>query len=134
MTNQRYLLDTNVLSQLIRKPGDLVRRIASVGEDSVCTSIVVAAELRYGALKKKFAALSARVDALLDTLEVLPLDGDVDRVYAAIRARLESSGRPIGSNDYLIAAHALMAECTLVTDNAQEFRRVPNLSVENWLR
>ena len=131
---KRYLLDTNVLSHLVRRPGNLARKIASVGEDSVCTSIVVAAELRFGAMKKKSAVLSARVDALLDTLEVLPLDGDVDRVYAAIRARLESSGRPIGGNDYLIAASALTAECTLVTDNVQEFRRVPNLSVENWLR
>jgi tRNA(fMet)-specific endonuclease VapC len=134
MTNKRYLLDTNVLSHLIRQPRDLEPSIARVGEDSVCTSIVVAVELRFGALKKKSAALTARVDELLDRLDVLPLDGNVDRVYAVIRARLESSGRPIGSNDYLIAAHALTTDCTLVTDNAQEFRRVPNLSVENWLR
>jgi tRNA(fMet)-specific endonuclease VapC len=131
---ERFLLDTNILSHLVRWPDDLTRRIASVGEDAVCTSIVVAAELRFGALKKKSAALSARVDQLLDALEVMPLEDGVDRVYAAIRARLEASGRPIGGNDYLIAAHALTAECTLVTDNVQEFRRVPNLSVENWLR
>jgi tRNA(fMet)-specific endonuclease VapC len=64
----------------------------------------------------------------------MPLDGGIDGVYAAIRARLEASGRPIGGNDYWIAAHALAAGCTLVTGNVQEFRRVPNLSVENWLR
>ena len=134
MIDKRYLLDTNVLSHLVRFPGDLVRKIASVGKDSVCTSIVVAAELRFGALKKGSEALVTRVDDLLDTLDVLALDGDVGRVYAAVRARLESSGRPIGGNDYLIAASALTAGCTLVTDNVQEFRRVPNLSVENWLR
>ena len=132
--DKRYLLDTNVLSYLIRRPDALVRKIRSVGEESLCTSIVVACELRFGALKKKSQALTARVDQLLDELEVMPLDGDVDRVYASIRARLESSGRPIGGNDYLIAAHALTADCTLVTDNVEEFRRVPNLAVENWLR
>jgi tRNA(fMet)-specific endonuclease VapC len=131
---KRFLLDTNILSHLVRRPDDLKRQIALVGEDAVCTSIVVAAELRFGALKKKSAALSARVDQLLDALEVMPLEDGVDRVYAAIRARLEASGRPIGGNDYLIAAQALTADCTLVTDNVQEFRRVPNLSVENWLR
>ena len=132
--DKRYLLDTNVLSYLIRRPDALVRKISSVGEESLCTSIVAACELRFGALKKKSQALTARVDQLLDGLEVMPLDGDVDRVYASIRARLESSGRPIGGNDYLIAAHALTADCTLVTDNVEEFRRVPNLAVENWLR
>lgn len=130
----RYLLDTNVLSHLVRRPNDLMARIASVGEDAVCTSVVVAGELRVGALKKKSPALSARIDALLDALDVLPLDQGVDGVYAAIRARLEASGRPIGGNDYWIAAHALATGCTLVTDNVQEFRRVPNLSLENWLR
>jgi tRNA(fMet)-specific endonuclease VapC len=130
----RYLLDTNVLSHLVRRPNDLIPRIASVGEGTVCTSVVVAGELRVGALKKKSPALSARVNALLDALDVLPLDEGVAGVYAAIRARLEASGRPIGGNDYWIAAHAVANGCTLVTDNMQEFRRVPNLSLENWLR
>jgi tRNA(fMet)-specific endonuclease VapC len=131
---RRYLLDTNVLSQLVRRPHDLVRRIAAVGERSVCTSIVVAGELRFGALKKKSLELSARVDELLGSLEVMPLDGGVDGVYSEIRVRLESSGKPIGGNDYWIAAHALAAGCTLVTDNVREFRHVPALRVENWLR
>ena len=130
----RYLLDTSVLSRLVRRPHELVRRITAVGEESVCTSIVVAGELRFGALKKKSPALSTRGDELLDAVEVLPLDGSVDAVYAAIRARLESSGTPIGGNDFWIAAQALAADCTLVTDNVQEFQRVPNLRVENWLR
>jgi len=131
---KRYLLDTNVLSHLVRRPQDVARKIATVGEDTVCTSVVVAGELRFGALKKASAVLSARVDALLAELEVIPLDAGVDGVYAALRARLESAGKPIGGNDYWIAAAALAADCTLVTDNVQEFRRVPNLRVENWLR
>jgi len=131
---RRYLLDTNILSHLIRRPADVSRKIAAVGEESVCTSVIVACELRFGARKKDSAALAARVDALLDTIAVLPLDSRVDRVYAEIRHKLESAGRPISGNDYLIAAHALVEECTLVTENVKEFRRAPRLTVENWLR
>jgi tRNA(fMet)-specific endonuclease VapC len=130
----RYLLDTNVLSHLVRWPNELKNKIAAAGEDGVCTSIVAAGELRVGALKKKSPRLTARVDELLETLDVMPLDGDADGIYAAVRARLEASGRPIGGNDYWIAAHAIAMGCTLVTDNVQKFRRVANLRVENWLR
>lgn len=130
---RRFLLDTNVLSHLVRRPGDLARKIAAVGERQVCTSIVVACELRFGARKKSSEMLTARVDQLLGALEVLPLDGDIDRLYAEIRDSLESSGQPIGGNDYLIAAHALAQDCVLVTQNVKEFRRVPNLAVESWL-
>ena len=72
---RRYLLDTNVLSHLVRKPSDIAPKIASVGEKQVCTSIVVACELRFGARKKGSDALTARVDHLLGALEVMPLDG-----------------------------------------------------------
>jgi tRNA(fMet)-specific endonuclease VapC len=89
--------------------------------------------LRFGARKKGADVLTARVDQLLRTLVVMPLDGDVDRAYAGIRDSLESSGQPIGGNDYLIAAHALTQDCVLVTENVKEFRRVPNLAVESWL-
>lgn len=132
--SDRYLLDTNVLSHLIRMPdGPVTRRIRLVGEANVCTSIVVAAELRFGARKKGSAALTERVEALLASLEVLPFDGAADEVYAGVRFELESGGQSIGANDMLIAAQALDQGLVLVTDNVREFRRVPGLKVENWL-
>ena len=131
---QRYLLDTNVLSHLIRRPDDaVIRKITEVGNDRLCTSVVVACELRFGARKKRSAELAARVDQLLESLEVIALERQVDRVYAEIRDALETCGQPIGGNDYLIAAHALVQDCVLVSENENEFRRVPNLEVENWL-
>jgi len=134
MAAQRYLLDTNVLSHLLKHPaGAIGVRIAAVGEEAVCTSIVVACELRYGAAKKGSPALSARVDQLLSAIEVLPLDEGVDARYGDLRTALEKAGTPIGANDYLIAAHALATDLTLVTDNVGEFSRVPGLAVENWL-
>jgi len=130
----RFLLDTNMLSELVRQPqGTVAARIAAVGEDSVCTSTVVAAELRYGAEKSGSRRLAERVDLILSALEVLPLEPPADRHYAAIRDHLARQGTPIGPNDLLIAAHARAADCTVVTANAREFSRVPGLAVENWL-
>ena len=131
----RYLLDTNIISDLVRRPrGKVASRIAEVGEDSICTSIIVAAELRYGAEKSGSKQLSERVDLLLSALEILPLEPPADRRYGELRQHLTRRGIPIGPNDLLIAAHALAADVTLVTANTREFERVPSLRVENWLR
>jgi tRNA(fMet)-specific endonuclease VapC len=133
-TGGRYLLDTNILADLIKNPGGRVRqRIAELGETNVCTSIIVACELRFGARKKNAPLLTTRIERLLQTIEVLPLDRDVDRAYAEVRATLEAMGRPSGANDLLIAAHALNEECVLVTNNESEFVHVPGLIIENWL-
>ena len=99
----------------------------------MCTSVVVACELRYGARKKGSAALTDRVEQLLGSLRVIPLEPGVDRIYAEIRTALESAGRPIGANDLMIAAHALDRGLVLVTGNVDEFGRVPGLAVENWI-
>ena len=130
----RYLLDTNILSALVRAPqGPVATRIAAVGESAICTSIVVAAELRFGAVKSGSTKLSDRVDAILSALEVLPLEAPVDRHYATLRWALWRRGEPIGSDGMLIAAHALSQGLTVVTANVGEFSRVPGLSVESWL-
>jgi tRNA(fMet)-specific endonuclease VapC len=129
-----YLLDTNILSDLVRNPqGRIATRIAQVGEKSVCTSVVVASELRFGAARRSAPKLTAQVDAILAVLEVRPFDIPADREYAKLRLHLEQAGTPIGPNDMLIAAHALALESTLVTANTGEFARVPGLAVENWL-
>ena len=129
-----YLLDTNIVSDLIRHPqGPVARRITSKGEDTVCTSVVVAAELRYGVEKAGSKRLSERVNLVLSALEVLPLEIPGDLHYGAIRHHLTRHGTPIGPNDLLIAAHARALDLTVVTDNEREFSRVPDLRVENWL-
>jgi tRNA(fMet)-specific endonuclease VapC len=131
----RFLLDTNIVSDLMRNPrGRVAARVAEVAEDSVCTSIIVAAELRYGAAKKGSADLSRRVEAVLETFDVIALKPPVDVIYAELRARLEKAGRPVGANDLFVAAHALALGCTLVTGNEREFSRVRDLPLENWLR
>ena len=131
----RSLLDTNILSDLVRNPqGRIAARIAEVGEDAVCTSVIVAAELRFGAAKKGSERLTVQLEAVLGALEVLPFETPADLAYGQLRAQLEAAGTPIGGNDMLIAAHALSAGCAVVTDNEREFARVSGLTVLNWLR
>jgi len=131
----RYLLDTNIVSDLVRNPqGKVAQHIRRVGEANLCTSIIVAAELRFGAAKKKSPKLSSQLEAVLGAIEVLPFETPADETYGTIRASLETLGRPIGGNDLLIASQALTLGYTVVTDNEDEFKRVENLQFENWLR
>jgi tRNA(fMet)-specific endonuclease VapC len=131
----RFLLDTNILSDLVRHPrGRISERIKDVGEQNICTSIVVAAELRYGAAKKDSSRLTMQLQAVLHAIDVLALEQPADAVYGALRARLERAGQSIGADDLLIASHALALGHTVVTDNEREFSRIDDLRVENWLR
>jgi len=130
----RYMLDTNIISDLVKNPqGMAAQRIAKVGEDNICTSIIVAGELRYGCAKNGSKRLLKADEDLLGEIPVLPFDVPVDAVYGSIRSELEAAGKPIGGNDLLIAAHACAADATIVTANGDEFKRVKGLSVENWL-
>lgn len=131
----RYLLDTSIVSDLVRNPqGRVTERIIRVGEASICTSAIVAAELRYGAQRKGSSRLTAQVESVLGVLTVLDFGPPADAAYGTVRHRLEQRGLPIGGNDLLIAAHALAAGCIIVTANEREFARVEGLTCENWLR
>src|SRR6266850_2699899 len=112
------MLDTNIISDLVRNPqGMTAKRVAKAGENNICTSIIVAAELRYGCAKSGSERLLKAVEDLLGEIDVLPFDVPVDAEYGGIRAELEAAGRPIGGNDLLIAAHAYAAGVTIVTAN-----------------
>ena len=129
-----HLLDTNIISDLVRNPtGAVYQQIASVGEANVCTSIVVACELRFGVRKSGSLRLQQQLGQILELLTVLPFDAPADAHYAEIRTRLEQQGTPIGPNDLLIAAHALAQNVTLVSADLREFERVPDLQVVNWI-
>ncbi len=131
----RYLLDTNIVSDLVRNPqGKIAQHIRKVGEAKVCTSIIVAAELRYGVAKKNSPRLSTQLEAVLGALEVLPFEPPADVAYGMLRTKLEHAGKPIGGNDLLIASHALALDHVLITDNEREFTRISDLDCENWLR
>ncbi len=134
MEGRLYLLDASIVSDLVRNPtGPVAQRIREVGEQAVCTSLIVAAELRFGALKRGSKRLSAQLEAVLGAMAIMPQEQPVEHHYARLRWKLEHSGTPIGGNDMLIAAQALALDLILVTHNRREFDRIPGLRVEDWL-
>ena len=134
MDDHRYLLDTNIISHLIRNPsGPVFDRLKSVLPATACTSIIVSAEIRFGLLKSVSRKLQIQAGKVLEAMDILPLEKPVDLHYGEIRAFLSRAGKPIGGNDLFIAAYARALDLTLVSANVLEFSRVPSLRVENWL-
>lgn len=128
-----FLLDTNIISDLIRNPRGVVGdRVESVGQSSICVSAIVASELRFGVAKHGSKRLGRLVETTLSHFPILAYDDAATAHYAAIRCDLERRGVPIGANDMLIAAHAASLGLTLVTRNTEEFSRVVDLKLENW--
>jgi len=128
-----HLLDTNAISRLLKEPsGVTASRLARVGDDRVCTSIVVACELRFGVALRGSERLAMAVERVLEVVPVLSLDPPVAVHYASIRNVLQRQGTPMGPNDLLIAAHSRSLGLALVTENDREFRLVSELTVENW--
>jgi tRNA(fMet)-specific endonuclease VapC len=129
-----YLLDTNILSAIIKDPqGRAAQQIRIIGNDKIFTSIIVAAELQFGIREKDSSVLTQRVEDLLEAIQILDFKSPADRHYGEIRNYLQKKGTLIGPNDLLIAAHALAENLLVVTDNIREFERVPDLKIENWL-
>jgi tRNA(fMet)-specific endonuclease VapC len=128
-----YLLDTNVVIQILRGNVAVVSRLMQKSPRDCAISAIVAHELFYGAYKGKSRAENlARVEAL--RFEVLPFDTEDARCAGEVRALLALAGAPIGPYDVLIAGQALARSHVLVTHNVREFSRVPDLVYEDWAR
>lgn len=129
-----WLLDTKICIYIIRhKPRAVLDRLRQVDIASVALSSVTLAELEYGVAKSSRPEQNREaLAALVAPLTIEPFDDHAAARYGPLRAELERRGRPIGSLDMLIAAHALSLGRTLVTNDEHEFTRVPELSVENW--
>lgn len=130
-----YMLDTNILSAIIREPtGNAASRLEAIGDGEVGISSIVLAEIAFGQSNNPVSTNSAKALRLTNAMEIFPFNNAAAFKYGDIRSALKKSGTPIGANDLFIAAHALALEATLVTDNEREFSRVPGLKIENWLR
>jgi tRNA(fMet)-specific endonuclease VapC len=131
----KWMLDTNICIAIIRRqPEVAIKRLRGKSVGQVGVSAVTVAELQFGAAEstRPEPARSALSEFLL-VLEVAPFDEAACVRYGMVRAKLEAAGKPIGPLDTLIAAHALSLGAVLVTNNLREFRRVPGLTVEDWL-
>lgn len=134
MNTPRYMLDTNIVSDLIRNPhGAAAAMVERAGDDQISISAIVASELRFGILKRNSERLTYLVESILDRIAILPYEDKEAAHFAEIRHDLERVGQPIGTTDLFIAAHARSLDVTLVTGNIREFGRVRGLKVENWL-
>ena len=130
----RYLLDANIVIYIRQnRPEGVLRRFAKLRPGEAAISVIAYGELLYGAMKssQRESALE-RLRELSEALPALPLPERAAETYGFIRAELESKGEMIGNNDLWIAAHAMAAGLTLVTNNEKEFRRVRGLKVQNW--
>jgi tRNA(fMet)-specific endonuclease VapC len=130
----RYMLDTDTCSYIMRRsPDAVVKHLAKVPVSDVCISVITKSELLYGVeVSPKRRQDEAALAAFLRYVEVLDFPDNASPHYAKIRADLKTRGMMIGANDLLIAAHARSLGFTLVTNNTREFRRVRNLSIDNW--
>jgi tRNA(fMet)-specific endonuclease VapC len=132
----RYLLDSNILIAAIKgEPTSLLNKLAGLAPERLCLSSVVLAELFTGAEKSRESdRRKADLAELTQGMEVVPFDGGDAAVYGYVRAALETKGEGIGPLDMLIAAQAVNRGLVMVTANLKEFRRIPGLKCENWLR
>lgn len=129
-----YMLDTNICIYIKNnKPPHVLEKLQSLNANQVCMSSVTYAELFYGAMKSQQPIKNIEhIIALKNAISILNFDESAAEKYGEIRADLEKQGLVIGSNDFLIAAHALSEQCVLVSNNLREFNRVKNLQTENW--
>jgi tRNA(fMet)-specific endonuclease VapC len=131
----RYLLDTNICIYIRQKrPEEVLRRFRKLRPGEAALSVITYGELLYGAAKSEQQRVAAleRLRELVHWLPALSLPESAAEAYGSIRAELEARGEMIGNNDLWIAAHAVAAGLTLVTNNESEFRRVRGLKIQNW--
>ncbi len=128
-----YVLDTNTLIYFFKGLGNVAENLFAVSPQEIGVPAIVLFELEYGI--KKSASPNKRIkqlDEICSLITVLSFTAMEAKLAAGIRAHLEKKGLPIGHYDNLIAATALSHQGTLITNNVNEFKRVPQLKIENW--
>ena len=130
----RYLLDTDICIYVRQQRPAVVQHYQRLRDGEAVLSVITYGELMYGAAKsgQRTSALS-KLRELMLFLPVLPLPESAGELYGTLRAELEAKGEIIGNNDIWIAAHAIAADLTLVTNNQKEFRRIRGLKLLNWV-
>lgn len=129
----QYMLDTNICIYVMKNyPPKLEERFNRLAEQ-LCISSITLGELYYGAEKssRRLENLQA-IEHFVARLEVLSFSSKAASHYGQIRCEVEHLGKPVGTHDMLIGAHARAEGLTVVTNNVREFQRLPDLRIENW--
>jgi tRNA(fMet)-specific endonuclease VapC len=131
----RYLLDTNICIYIAKKkPLTVSQKLEQLEIGEVAMSVMTYGELLFGAEKSQQSIKTKEIlEELITLIPPLKMTTEACKHYANIRVLLEKQGKPIGNNDLWIAAHALALDVTLVTNNLNEFSRIPSLKLENWV-
>jgi tRNA(fMet)-specific endonuclease VapC len=129
-----YMLDTDICSYIMKRSSqELLKRLQQVRVSQVCISVITKSELLFGVeMSPRRQQDEIALKAFLPYVDVLDFPDEAAPHYANIRAYLKTRGTMIGANDLFIAAHARSLGITLVTNNTQEFSRVPDLVLQNW--
>jgi len=129
-----YMLDTDICSYIMKRSSqELLKRLQQVRVSQVCISVITKSELLFGVeMSPRRQQDEIALKAFLSYVDVLDFPDEAAPYYANIRAYLKTRGTMIGANDLFIAAHARSLGITLVTNNTQEFSRVPDLVLQNW--
>ena len=129
----KYLLDTNILSYLLKGKGsNIVKKLSSIDRNDIFVPSIAYSELLFGAEKIGNPKLTEAIKSLVSPFKIVPFTHKEASVYAKIRNDLERKGTPIGAMDLLIAAIAVAGNYTLVSHNCDEFKRVDSLILEDW--
>ena len=132
----KYLLDTNMCIYAMKHHPNVLRRMHQAGQDCLCVSAIVAAELALGVARSATehrAKNHAALERFLAVIAVQPWSSEAIWDYGQHRQALKQAGTPIGELDLLIAVHAKVQNLTLVTHNTREFERIEGLKLENWV-
>lgn len=131
----KYLLDTDTCIYALKQDESILQHLLSTAREDVAISVITEAELRTGAAKSSAPGKTLRLlENFLHPITIIDFTSDDAIAYSTVRAKLERAGTPIGPLDTLIASQAVARELILVTNNEREFRRVPGLDLENWMR
>ncbi len=130
----KFMLDTNTCIYIIKKkPSKVLRHFKEYHVGDIGISSITLAELQYGAAKSLHVQKNQlALNEFILPLEIACFDKKAAKTYGAVRSSLEKTGKPIGSLDTLIGAHALSLGAVLVTNNTKEFKRIKNLGVVDW--
>jgi tRNA(fMet)-specific endonuclease VapC len=129
-----FLLDTDTVSYALRGSGGVAGRILELKPSDLAISSITLSELIFGAQRRQSKKLLGLIDGFVHDIEVLPFDERAARVFGKLAAQLADRGRPIGTNDAMIAGHALALGRTLVSNNLRHFKYVHGLQVETWVQ
>lgn len=133
---KQYLLDTNICIHWLRNKFDIDKKINEVGFENCCISEITVAELKVGMELGRRKGIKHKQDlnSFFSVIKIIPISSAID-LYAEEKVRLRLAGTPADDDfDLLIGCSSVAEGLTLVTENINDFKRINNIKIENWVK